>query len=212
MKTKRQGRRAQQKKETLGIIVQAAKKLFAEQSFDKTTIRAIAKEANVAVGTVFVHFPDKSALLAATLYEEIEQALQNAYDTLPEEAPIKEQLLHLAHSLYLHYDGDRALARELIQKTLFMGGDWGQASRRQVEAFIAKVAEMLCAARKSGQLPADANCQLLASAFFSHYFMVLVTGLRPEDGLGPDLQTDLLGQLLDTLLGSQQTEGNQNDV
>ena len=212
MKTKRQGRRAQQKEETRGIIVQAAKGLFTKHGFDKTTIRAIAEDANVAVGTVFVHFPDKSALLAATLYEEIEQALQNAYDTLPEDAPVKEQLLHLARSLYLHYDENRALARELIQKTLFMDGDWGKASRRQVEAFIAKVAELLCAAQKSDQLPPDANCQLLARAFFSHYFLVLITGLRPEEDIDPGVQSDLLGQLLDTMLGSQQTEGNQNGV
>ena len=212
MVEKRPSRRAQQKEETLHLILDAAKKLFARQGFEKTTIRAIASEAGVAVGTVFVHFPDKAALLAATLYEEIERALANAFATLPPDAPIKAQLLHLARSLYEHYGADRALARELLRETLFMGGEWGRRSRRQAEAFIAQVAEMLCAARVSGQLPGDADCQLLATAFFSHYFSVLVTGLRQEVNWDPEVQAMVLAALLDTMLPKAEEPREHVDV
>ena len=211
MSEKRPSRRAQQKEETLQLILAAAKKLFAQQGFQKTTIRAIAQEAGVAVGTVFVHFPDKSALLAATLYEEIERAVENAFTSLPAGAPIKTQLLHIARSLFQHYDADRALSRELLRETLFMGGEWGQRSRRQAEAFLVRMAELLCRARASGQLPEDANCQLLATAFFSHYFSVLVTGLRQEVNWDPETQTAVLASLLDTMLPKIEEPGKQRD-
>ncbi|MCP4933225.1 MAG: helix-turn-helix transcriptional regulator, partial [bacterium] len=81
--TKTKGRRAQQKEETRKLIIETACTLFSERGFDKTTIRAIAQKAGIAVGTLFVHFPDKPALLAATLYEDIEQVLQTAMATVP---------------------------------------------------------------------------------------------------------------------------------
>jgi AcrR family transcriptional regulator len=80
-----QTRRDQQKAETRTLILTAAKALFVEKNYENTTIRAIAKQAGVAVGTVFVHFPDKSALLAAALYEDIEQVLVEAFATIPQQ-------------------------------------------------------------------------------------------------------------------------------
>ena len=193
--TKINGRRAQQKEETRKLILQTARTLFAERGFDKTTIRAIAQQAGIAVGTLFVHFPDKSALLAATLYEDIEQVLQTSVATLPQNAPLLEKLQHLAHSLYVHHAKNRPLARILIKETLFMDGEWGDAFQSQSMTFIGNVTALLYAAQASGELSADVNCQLTATAFFSHYFMVLITGLR-GDALNPDEQTDLLSQLI----------------
>lgn len=193
--TKASGHRAQQKEETRNLIVDTARKLFAERGFAKTTIRAIAREADIAVGTMFVHFPDKSALLAATLYEDVEQVLQTAFATLPENAPIIDKLLHLAQSLYNHYAQNPSLTRVLLQETLFMGGEWGDAFQMQSMTFISQVAGLLAAAQTAGELPPDANCQLMATAFFSQYFMVLIVGLR-GDTFDSQEQTLMLSQLI----------------
>ncbi|MEJ2749277.1 MAG: TetR/AcrR family transcriptional regulator [Anaerolineae bacterium] len=193
--TKPSGRRAQQKEETRSLIVDTARKLFADQGFDKTTIRAIAEEADIAVGTIFVHFPDKSALLAATLYEDVEQALRTAFATLPDNAPVKDKLLHLAQTLYSQYAQNPPLTRVLLQEILFMGGEWGDAFQSQSLTFISQVAALLAAAQAAGELPPDANCQLIATAFFSQYFMVLINGLR-GDTFDPQEQMLMLSQLI----------------
>ncbi len=46
-------------------IMEAAFRCFSRQGFQKTSLRSICKEANLAVGTFYVHFKDRSEILAA---------------------------------------------------------------------------------------------------------------------------------------------------
>ncbi|MFL9833681.1 TetR/AcrR family transcriptional regulator [Chryseobacterium terrae] len=56
--------RKQQEKEALRLLIlNGAKKLFVEKGIDQTTIRNIADEINYSVGTVYVYFKDKNAIL-----------------------------------------------------------------------------------------------------------------------------------------------------
>ncbi len=192
-------RREEQKKNTRKHILEIAKELFATQGFDKTTTRDIAREANVAVGTVFLHFPDKSSLLAATLYEGIEGVLENAYTTLPTQGSLKEKLLFLAKALYAHNFQNPALTTILLKETLFMEGEWGEAFQQQSMRFIAKIIELLEEAQDRNELKTNANCPLIAMAFFSNYFILLINALREKDP-NTNTQTMLLSQLADLIL------------
>src|SRR5512145_388751 len=95
-------RRGQQKERTRAALMSAARALFTERGFEGTTIRDVAARAGVAVGTVFVHFPDKTTLLAATLDEQIQNALSSAWSTLPQ-GSAREQLRHVVAVLYRMY-------------------------------------------------------------------------------------------------------------
>jgi AcrR family transcriptional regulator len=57
--------RQQRSRDALGRIVVGALKLFSERGFDATRVADVAAEAEVPVGTVYKHFADKHALLAA---------------------------------------------------------------------------------------------------------------------------------------------------
>ncbi|WP_240704723.1 TetR/AcrR family transcriptional regulator [Croceicoccus sediminis] len=57
--------RQQRSRDALGRIIVAALKLFSESGFDATRVADVAAEAEVPVGTVYKHFADKDALLAA---------------------------------------------------------------------------------------------------------------------------------------------------
>ncbi|WP_421790827.1 TetR/AcrR family transcriptional regulator [Hyphobacterium sp.] len=54
--------RDQQKQETRARLIEAGAKVFAERGLEGTRIGDIAKEAGVAMGTLYTHFPDKEAL------------------------------------------------------------------------------------------------------------------------------------------------------
>ena len=189
------------KEATRKNILDVAEKLFAEKGFGDTTTRDIAGEANVAIGTVFLHFPDKSSLLAATLYEGIEDVLRNAYSTLPDKLSIKEQLLYLAQTLYTHNFQNPSLTTILLKETMFMEGEWGEAFQAQSINFINEVRKLLVAAQEREEIKADANCSLIAMAFFSNYFMLLINALR-EENPNTNVQIELLSQLLDIILVS----------
>ena len=58
--------RKQRKKEELKLLIlEGAKKLFVKQGVEATTIRSIADEIDYSVGTVYVYFQDKKAILHA---------------------------------------------------------------------------------------------------------------------------------------------------
>jgi AcrR family transcriptional regulator len=55
-------------------ILEAATRLFRERGFEPTTVQAVAAEAGMAAGTVYLYFPSKEAILAA-LKEDFEAGL-----------------------------------------------------------------------------------------------------------------------------------------
>lgn len=62
-------------------ITAVAAKLFKKHSFDRTTVRMIAKEAGIKSGSLFHHYKDKEEILFAV----IEQGLSGALNTLKKE-------------------------------------------------------------------------------------------------------------------------------
>lgn len=76
-----QQRRERQKSARRDAILAAARKVFAREGFQGTTIADIAREAGVAAGTVYLYYASKIDLFAALnaqLYEVINTALREA--------------------------------------------------------------------------------------------------------------------------------------
>ncbi len=81
------GRSTAKAGETRARILVAALRLFRERGFDETTMRDIAKEAEVAIGAAYYYFDSKEALVMAfygeasqTMHEQIEAALGRKID------------------------------------------------------------------------------------------------------------------------------------
>lgn len=56
-------RKVREKEALKALILKGAKKLFLEKGIEQTTIRNIADEIDYSVGTVYVYFKDKNAIL-----------------------------------------------------------------------------------------------------------------------------------------------------
>ena len=105
---RRLGGRAVQVRETRHRIVDAALRLFVEHGYMPTTMSAIAREAGVAVQTLYLAFGSKSRILAA--------ALDVAIVGDDEPVPLIER--PWVHDLRAEEDGCRAVAlmcREVAQ-------------------------------------------------------------------------------------------------
>ena len=57
-------------------ILEAAMKVFAQRGYAAATIRAIAREANIAQGTIYLYFPSKRDLLLALYRSMILESLE----------------------------------------------------------------------------------------------------------------------------------------
>ena len=186
--------RQAQKAETRASILAAARALFAERGFEATTLKAVAEAAGVAVGTVFVHVPDKAALLTEALHDDLERVLSAARMTLPE-AP-RDQILHLAGALYGYYAQNPALSGVLVKESLLAPLPEGSNSDAVLRGFLASVAGALMA---GGMLRPGTSPITGATAFFALYLVVLLGGLRGADagGMDPDAMIAQLSGLMD---------------
>ena len=164
--------RADQKSATRAALIAAARRLFVERGYERSTMRELARAAGVATGTAYGHFPDKSTLLAAALDNDIAATLAQAFATVPP-GPALAQALHVAAALYRMYARDPALARVLVRESLFLDGEAAVSSRARLEAFLQAMAALLAPGLRPGLDPQDAS-----RAFFTAYFGALVEGLN----------------------------------
>jgi AcrR family transcriptional regulator len=67
------GIREKKKQENQKNIIKAAKKIFTDKGYQRTTMAEIAEEANVGTGTIYNYFPSKGVLLLAVFTEETAQ-------------------------------------------------------------------------------------------------------------------------------------------
>ena len=73
-------------------ILASARKRFRHYGFKKTTMQEIARDAGVAVGTLYLHLKDKRELLAAGTEEYIAQHRRRAEAILVSDASAADKL------------------------------------------------------------------------------------------------------------------------
>jgi AcrR family transcriptional regulator len=88
--------RSRRAQATRGKLLDASAELLTERGYSRLSTAAVAERAGVAHGTLFKHFPTKSALMAATtervLGDVIGEFLEMARDFAGQPAPIDDAL------------------------------------------------------------------------------------------------------------------------
>lgn len=169
--------RQQQKLATRKRILETAKQLFIEQGFESTSTRAIAKAAGVAVGTLFVHYPDKTALLIDALFNDIDQVFNRAIETMPTSG-IVDQLSHLASSRLDYYLHNQELGRIALQHMLLQPVGASPQREQRAEQLVALAQQLVEKAIEKGELSPAIDSQVAAHAFAAQYLSVIIAGLR----------------------------------
>ena len=72
--------------------MQAARMLFSDRGYRKTSVNAIAKRAGVSRGTVYLHYKNKADLLVSALAQEEQRFLDNLETILQEDMTGRERL------------------------------------------------------------------------------------------------------------------------
>jgi len=190
--------RQRQKEETRRVILDAAYVLFAEQGYERTTMRLLARRAGVGLGTIFKHFPDKPSLLAAAFLEDIGGVIGEGFATLPASG-LKAQLLHLTGKIYAFYGANPLFSRVLVKEALFLKGEHGDRLDQQLNDFLAAIAELFRRATAQGEFAVAIPPEQGALAYGSFYLSGLVLGLK-QPQFDVEAQLALVGSLLDGLL------------
>ena len=192
-------RRQQQKAETRALILDAARTLFEERGFDGTTMRVLAAEAGVGLGTIFAHFPDKAALLMAALLDDLAQTDQQIVETLPAEAPIKDQIMHVAAAGIGYWCLRPELSATLLREMWFVTGPWAEKRRDETARFIDFVCQLLEDARQRGELRNGTDLRQTAEAMYSFYLGSLIRAVS-DNRLDADALLRDIATFVDQLL------------
>jgi len=94
-------------------ILEAATELFMAQGYRKTSVGEIARRADVAKGTVYLHFDSKANLLVSAIGVEERELMQRAFEIL-EGAPEEERLRSLVR-LFLTVSRELPLVASLMR-------------------------------------------------------------------------------------------------
>jgi AcrR family transcriptional regulator len=138
------GRRARKKAATRAAIADAALRLFLDRGYRAVSIKDIADEADVAVTTVFQHFPSKEALVFDK-NDEIRESLVAAVADREPDQPVLDALEQWAlHTRMVRTDADPTVQQfmALVQQTEELDAYW----RRLWSAHGEALADSLLAA------------------------------------------------------------------
>lgn len=152
-------------------ILDAAERVFAEHGFHVARIQDVAREARIAVGTVYNHFDEKEDLLRDLLEERTEQMVVRLAPLPSDPEPFEERLTARLARVLSYVEEHRGFVRLAIEHGVFgKGSAAGDAvccdkRMRQVERFRAAFGALIEEGLAAGALePMDAQSLRLALA------------------------------------------------
>lgn len=153
-------KRESNKRDKLGRIKAAARELFIRCEYDEATIRQIAEQADVAMGTVFLYASNKRDLLFLVANDILDQAREEAAAAYDEALPLLENFALFAARHFQALGAEPRLARLVLRELLFYdSGTEALRAKENREQLIANIEHMVQRAHEKGevQLPIAAN-------------------------------------------------------
>ena len=90
---KRRSANTQKGDQTKALILETALEIFHERGYEQTTMRAIARKANLSLGNAYYYFHSKEHLIQAFYHRTHEQHLAASLPALEKERTLKNRLL-----------------------------------------------------------------------------------------------------------------------
>jgi AcrR family transcriptional regulator len=198
--TARLGRRVQKKLDKRERIREAAWELFTADGYEGTTTSAVAERAGIAKGTLFLYAKDKRDLLFLVMHDRLEKTVDEAFASLPRRGLLEARCMHLFRTLFAMYAEEPAIAEQFVRALPGAGvGDSERAVRALTSAFVARLAELVVDAKRTGEVDEPIDPVLAARNIFSLYFGALMAWLSGhttlDEALDPGLRASLALQM-----------------
>ena len=168
-------RRERNKLEKKKRIVEASRSLFKRQGFENTTTQQVAREADIATGTLFLYARTKEDLLVLSFKEEMLETLNQSFDDIPNNARVVESLMVVFSRMIDYHDVDRSLSLKLIREMIGpTGGDRAQDIRELVETIFDRLSRLIILTDARDEFLDDRNAQHMAESAFALYYFGLI--------------------------------------
>jgi TetR/AcrR family transcriptional regulator, cholesterol catabolism regulator len=189
-------RRERKKRDTRRRIYSVAFELFLEKGFDETTVEEIAERADVAKGTVFNYFPQKSSFLAA-IFEHWVNRITEEMGPVKEwkgttRGKLEQLFFFLAH---LSAESPGLYRRAFLEHLRSIPDDDGcTRARHPAQEFATMIRAVLDQGQAAAEVRVDLDMEHGASLVESAVFKTLVVWLM-EGGSLDDVRAEMSGKL-----------------
>jgi len=191
------------KEQTRIRLLEAAVDVISEKGFDKATMRAIAKEADVADATIYNYFSTKEKLLygyCAHVQTQVMEELKAIDDF--HEYTLQEQLHQLVETELRVWLPAREFLQVVFAQT-FAAPNVGHELLAESKTLLkAMVVELIDASIEAGEMPEQPYQDLLPTLFWDYQTAILLYWLKDtSDGFANttklvDQSTEIIAQLL----------------
>lgn len=146
---------------TRQVLVGAATELFAERGLHGVTTAQIARQAGVATGTYYLHFPDKLALFRAIVFDALDE-LRSRQDAAAAAHPSgSSEELRARTEVFL----DFAEEKRALMRVVFARGAESAGMADEIVGVIAPgIERRLAALQASGRMAHDVHAGAAAQA------------------------------------------------
>nr|HNX81124.1 TetR/AcrR family transcriptional regulator [Candidatus Omnitrophota bacterium]HPT07265.1 TetR/AcrR family transcriptional regulator [Candidatus Omnitrophota bacterium] len=168
-------------------ILTAAEHLFALKGYYKATIRDIAKEAQYATGTVYLHFKDKYALYFALLEDKMKSLLSIVKDRIGQEPDAQKKLEIFVREGLGFFEKNQDFFRIFISERneLFSGR---KILRSPIGLQLQEyTTSLIKEAQKEGVVSADFDPGQISEVFISIIKTILIKWLVDKEGKNENL-------------------------
>lgn len=166
------GIREQKKNETRRAIQVAAVKLFAEKSFEKTSIEDIAKEAGIGKTTVYGYFSTKDDIFIDYCDDELEQAFAQLREADYAEKALIDQLIDFFMIKFTFVTKDREFGRQMLREMIFPR-EINEKAKLHDQRYFDILESFFSTARDKGEISNKHDLFYLCVHFFSLYLGIL---------------------------------------
>lgn len=111
--------RERNKADKLRRIKEAAQRLFEEKGYERTSVRDIAKLADVGQTTVFAYAPEKRDLIFLIMNDRVSEMLQHTASTLNRKLGLMESLLYIYRNVYGLHNQFPVMSQLLLKELTF---------------------------------------------------------------------------------------------
>ena len=92
-------------------ILAAARKLFAQKGFENTSVDELAEEAQVAKGTIYVHFSGKDEILFAVIKQSLDEMRKTITELINNKQPFLERFHRYIREVLRLFENNKDIFR-----------------------------------------------------------------------------------------------------
>ncbi len=148
-------------------ITLAARELFAALGYDKATLRQIAANAGLGLGTLFNYISDKRDLIYLIFNEEMDSLTDRALAAPRPWQSFVEKILSISEPHYRLFSQDPVLSRILLSEVLLQTPGLHLERYRGIrKRLIGGLGQIVAEAQRSGEIRSSEEPELIARNIF----------------------------------------------